>query len=63
MRGLPQGLTEEERYVVADAAIDEVEKHSDPWQPSESVPTGGGVRLHRGSRVKAEPPRGAFNTY
>jgi hypothetical protein len=38
VRGLHQGLTEEERYAVADTAVDELEKHGDPWRLSWPVP-------------------------
>jgi hypothetical protein len=37
VRGLRQGLTEEERYEVADAAVYELRKHGDPWRLSEPV--------------------------
>ncbi len=35
VRGLRQGLTEQERYDVADAAVYEMLKHGDPWRLSE----------------------------
>jgi hypothetical protein len=44
VRGLRQGLTEKERYAVADAALNEIQKHGDPWGLSEPLPdqTGSG---------------------
>ena len=37
VRGLRQGLTEQERYEVADAAVYEMQKFGDPWRLSEPV--------------------------
>jgi hypothetical protein len=44
VRGLRRGLTEDERYAVADAALSEINKHGDPWGLSEPLPdpTGSG---------------------
>lgn len=38
VRGLRQGLTEQERYEVADAAARYIEAHGDPWRLSEPLP-------------------------
>jgi len=38
VRGLRQGLTEEERYAVADAAVRQLEERGDPWHLSEELP-------------------------
>jgi hypothetical protein len=37
VRGLRYGLTEQERFEVADAAVYELQKHGDPWRLSEPV--------------------------
>ena len=44
VRGLRRGLTEDERYAVADAALGEIKKQGDPWGLSEPLadPTGAG---------------------
>lgn len=39
VRGLRQGLTEQERYEVADAAVRRIEAHGDPWRLNEDLPT------------------------
>lgn len=38
VRGLRQGLTEEERYAVADAAVRQLEERGDPWRLTEELP-------------------------
>jgi len=38
VRGLRQGLTEEERYAVADAVVWRLQEHGDPWRLSEELP-------------------------
>jgi hypothetical protein len=42
VRGLRQGLSEEERYRVADDVVDRLKQHGDPWRLSENLPTGSG---------------------
>jgi hypothetical protein len=37
VRGLRKGLTNEERYEVANRAVDEMKKHGDPWRLSEEI--------------------------
>jgi hypothetical protein len=32
IRGLKQGLTEDERYAVADHVIEQLKAHGDPWE-------------------------------
>ncbi len=39
VRGLRQGLTEEERYRVADEVVDRLQQHSDVWRLSEELRT------------------------
>jgi hypothetical protein len=39
IRGLKEGLTEEERYAVADHAVDQLKQHGDPWRLNEEVKT------------------------
>ena len=38
VRGLQQGLTEEERYRVADDVVDRLQQHGDPWRLDEVLP-------------------------
>lgn len=38
VRGLRQGLSEEERYRVADDVIHQLKQHGDPWRLSEELP-------------------------
>jgi hypothetical protein len=38
VRGLRQGLSEEERYLVADDVVHHLQEHGDPWRLSEKVP-------------------------
>jgi hypothetical protein len=38
VRGLRRGLTEDERYAVADAVVWRLQDHGDPWQLSEELP-------------------------
>ncbi len=38
IRGLRHGLTEEERYRVADDVVDRLQQHGDPWRLSEELP-------------------------
>jgi hypothetical protein len=38
VRGLRQGLSEEERYRVADDVIDRLKQHGDPWRLSDDLP-------------------------
>ena len=35
VRGLRKGLTSEERYEVANRAVEEMKKHGDPWRLNE----------------------------
>jgi hypothetical protein len=37
VRGLRQGLTEPERYAVADHVVEQLKEHGDPWQLSEEA--------------------------
>ena len=41
VRGLREGLTEEERYRVADDVVDRLKQHGDPWRLSENLPPSG----------------------
>ena len=38
VRGLREGLTEQERYAVADAVMWRLKEHGDPWKLSEDLP-------------------------
>lgn len=38
VRGLREGLTEDERYAVADAVVWRLKEHGDPWKLSEELP-------------------------
>jgi hypothetical protein len=37
LRGLRQGLTEPERYAVADHVVDQLKDHGDPWRLSDEA--------------------------
>jgi hypothetical protein len=37
VRGLKEGLTEDERYAVADHVVDQLKQHGDPWRLSEEA--------------------------
>jgi hypothetical protein len=39
--GLKVGLTEEERYAVADHAVAQLRERDDPWRLNEEAPTAG----------------------
>jgi len=41
VRGLRQGLSEEERYLVADDVVHRLQQHGDPWRLSEELPPTG----------------------
>ena len=38
IRGLKEGLTEEERYAVADHAVAQLKERGDPWRLNEEAP-------------------------
>jgi hypothetical protein len=38
VRGLSQGLTQEERRAVAATAVDELKRHGDPWGLEKELP-------------------------
>jgi hypothetical protein len=38
VRGLRQGLSEDERYLVADDVVHQLRQHGDPWRLSEELP-------------------------
>jgi hypothetical protein len=39
IRGLKEGLTEEERFAVADHTIAQLKERGDPWRLNEQAPT------------------------
>jgi hypothetical protein len=39
VRGLRQGLSEDERYRVADDVVQRLKQHGDPWRLSDELPT------------------------
>lgn len=41
VRGLRQGLTEQERFAVAAAVVWRLKEHGDPWRLSEEMPDHG----------------------
>jgi hypothetical protein len=41
VRGLHQGLTEDERYRVADDVVNRLQAHGDPWRLNEDLPPPG----------------------
>ena len=42
VRGLRQGLSEEERFLVAEDVVDQLQQHGDPWALSQELPSGPG---------------------
>jgi len=38
VRGLRQGLSEDERYLIADDVVDQLKQHGDPWDLSRELP-------------------------
>lgn len=56
VRGLRQGLTEEERYLVADDVVHRLQQHGDPWRLSEDLPdvTGKGHSTRRAEAARKE---------
>ncbi|MGA7790001.1 MAG: hypothetical protein WCA56_17770 [Xanthobacteraceae bacterium] len=42
VRGLRQGLSEEERYRVADDVLERLQQHGDPWGLSKELPSATG---------------------
>ncbi len=38
VRGLRQGLSEEERYRVADDVVQRLQQHGDPWRLADDLP-------------------------
>jgi hypothetical protein len=43
VRGLREGLSEPERFAVADAAVQCLQEHGDPWKLSEPLPDKGTI--------------------
>jgi len=39
VRGLRQGLTEEERFLVAEEVVHQLQQHGDPWALSQELPS------------------------
>jgi len=39
IRGLKEGLNEEERFAVADHAVEQLKERGDPWRLNEEAPT------------------------
>jgi hypothetical protein len=39
VRGLRQGLSEEERFLVADDVVHQLQQHGDPWALSQELPS------------------------
>lgn len=39
VRGLRQGLTEEERFLVAEDVVHQLQQHGDPWALSQELPS------------------------
>jgi hypothetical protein len=42
VRGLRQGLSEDERYLVADDVVRSLQEHGDPWALSQELPSSTG---------------------
>jgi hypothetical protein len=39
VRGLREGLNEDERYRVADDVVERLQQHGDPWRLNEDLPS------------------------
>ena len=50
IRGLKEGLTEEERFAVADHAVAQLKERSDPWRLNEEAPTAATIDLNSDRR-------------
>jgi hypothetical protein len=46
IRGLRKGLSNDERYAVADAAVSHLKKYGDPWKLNEEFPPPAGDTGH-----------------
>jgi hypothetical protein len=46
VRGLRKGLSNDERYAVADAAVSHLKKNGDPWKLNEDFPPPAGDTGH-----------------
>ena len=59
IRGLKEGLTEEERYAVADHAVAQLKERGDPWRLNEEGRQRQGRRQHEEAQIwigrKASP--------
>jgi hypothetical protein len=52
VRGLKEGLTEAERYAVADQVVSQLKQHGDPWELSEEAkPTRGPTTINAPAQV------------
>jgi hypothetical protein len=74
VRGLREGLTEDERYAVADAVVKRLKEHGDPWKLEEELPShsitagarpwmpedGEGRRLTVAGKLACSAQRGRF---
>ncbi len=54
IRGLKRGLTEEERYRVADDVMNRLQQNGDPWRLSEDLPDVTGKGLSTPSANRSE---------
>jgi hypothetical protein len=57
VRGLRQGLTEDERFAVADAVVGRLKEHGDPWKLSEDLPAQNNASVAQ-SWMPGEEPKG-----
>jgi hypothetical protein len=56
--GLKEGLTEEERYAVADHAVAQLKDHGDPWRLNEAATTANAaIDMKRFRRLDGSHPR------
>ena len=70
IRGLKEGLTEEERYAVADHAVAQLKERGDPWRLNDEAPTARPPSSEFGPKASRHPvpsvvkpglPAGAFS--
>ncbi len=57
VRGLRQGLSEDERFLVADDVLHQLQQHGDPWAIADRDGKGA-IRRRRWARTKPISPHG-----
>ena len=66
IRGLTEGLTEEERFAVADHTVAQLKQRGDPWRLNEEAPAGEAaidmIGLRIGRKASPDTPQPAFRS-